>query len=80
MSKLKRAPRFQPGPTTPVAFLTQEYDRLKAEYAPSGARSIPDLVRAKIFPDSLIFISRRLDELEHSVRQLESRNPNIHGR
>lgn len=73
---LRRTPRFQPGPTTPVAFLVtqEEYERLKAESIPAGARSLPEFVRAKVLRgitgSSLVRVASQLDELEQAVRQL----------
>jgi hypothetical protein len=63
-------------PTKPVAFhVTRgEFERLQAECAANGARSLAELVRTKVLRavtgNSLAGVATQLDELEQAVRQL----------
>jgi flagellar biosynthesis chaperone FliJ len=62
--------------TKPVAFhvTRQEYERLQAECAARGARSLAELVRAKVLRgvhgNSLAGVADQLDQLEQAVQQL----------
>lgn len=63
-------------PTKSVAFLVtrDEYERLRSECAAGAARTMPELIRAKLLPSinsvSAASVATRLDELEHVVHSL----------
>lgn len=72
----KDQPSFVLRRSRPIAFVVtrDEYELLKNEYVASGERSVADLVREKVLRgirgQSLAGIAKKLDQLEHAVKEL----------